>query len=604
MSALAPLALAVPLIAAALTAGMGTRVPRAVWSIINIVASAFATAACAALAADAAVHGTVVHWFGGWHPAHGVSLGIAFVVDPAGAALAALAAFLTLAAFVYAWTYYNQDDGAFVALLQVFSAALIGFFLTGDIFDLFVFFELMSVAAYALTGFRSEDSAAVEGALSFAVVNSTGAFFVLAGITLLYGRTGALLLAQIAHALAAKSDPLVLVAFALIVVGFLVKASIVPFHFWLAEAHAVAPTPLCALFSGIMVEAGLYAVARIYWSVFSGALGAHAEGVRDVLLAFGLATAVVGSVMAYAQRHFKRLLAFSTVAHSGLMLCGIALFGSVALGGFFVYVLGHGLVKGALFFGSGIMLNRWSTVDVEDLRGKLRELPWLAAVFALGALALAGMPPCGLFVGSALIARGAAHAHLGWVMIPLGVSAALTGAAVLNAVGRMTFGWGPPPDPRALTPGTEQPETAPAQGARLANMAVPTLVLLVLSFVVGLLAAIPPTAIAAAMRFVDRPMQEALLLHAAAPVPLGRGVALPLRPDLVHGLGGGLLAIGFASIGLFAHRLRRVWALLARLYESAMRIPHAWHSGIVTDYVTWLIAGAAAFGAAILSVVR
>ena len=603
MSALPPLALAVPLVAAALTSILGAFVPRVVLTLLNLAASIFATVACALLARDAALHGTVVHWFGGWHPAHGVSLGIAFAVDSVSAALAAFTAFLTTAAFVFAWTYYDKDDGAFTALMQVFSGALIGFFLTGDLFNLFVFFELMSVSAYALTGFRSEDTSAVQGALSFAIVNSTGAFLVLTGVAMIYARTGALLMAQIAHAVAGQSDPLVVVAFALIVAGFLVKASAAPFHFWLSEAHAVAPTPLCVLFSGIMVQAGLYAVARTYWSIFSAGLAPHAAGVRDVLLAFGLFTAIVGAVMCFAQRHLKRLLAFSTIAHSGLMLCAIALLDPIALGGFFLYVIGHGLVKGGLFFASGIVLNRYSTVDVEALRGKLRELPWLAVAFALGALALAGLPPFGTFTGAALIEDGLSRAHLDAVGIVLLLAVALTGGSVLNALGRMTFGWGPDPDPQAVTPGEEQPETDPARGVRLVVMAVPALALTALAFAAGFVP-IESTAAAAAQRFTDRALQEAVMLSGAAPLALPAGPHISLSSSIVHGVAGALLAIVFAALGLFAHRIRPLWPALKRIYTVAMRVPHAWHSGIVTDYVAWLTVGGAAFGAAMLALVR
>jgi len=307
-------------------------------------------------------------------------------------------------------------------------------------------------------------------------------------------------------------------------------------------------------------------------------------------------------VMSYAQRHVKRLLAFSTVSHSGLMLCGIGLLDPRALGGVFVYVLGHGLVKGGLFMGSGILLNRYQTVDVEALRGKLRELPWLAVVLALGALGLAGLPPFGTFVGATLIDDGASRAHLGWLTVILLLTAALTGAAVLNAVGRMTFGWGPPPDPRAVTPGRENPETEAATGLRLVNMAIPTLALIALAIAFGFVP-VASTAVAAAGAFADRTVQEAVVLAGGAPVPLPSGPAVPLGDGILHGAIGGALALALAALGLFADRLP-IWPLLKRTYETAMRIPHAWHSGIVTDYVTWLTAGAAAFGAALLSLTR
>src|SRR4029079_6821014 len=125
----------------------------------------------------------------------------------------------------------------------------------------------------------------LQGAINFAVTNTLGAYCVLIGIGLFYGRTGALNLAQIGQALAGhKPDGLVVVAFALVACGFLVKGAIVPFHFWLADAHAVAPTPVCVLFSRVMVELGLYGVARVYWTAFEGVPGSHAGGLKALLV--------------------------------------------------------------------------------------------------------------------------------------------------------------------------------------------------------------------------------------------------------------------------------------------------------------------------------
>src|SRR5436305_14293513 len=241
--------------------------------------------------------------------------------------------------------------------MLIYLAAMVGFALSGDLFNMFVFFELMSAPAYALTGYKIEERGPLQGALNFAISNSIGAFLTLSGIGLIYGRTGALNLAQIGASLAHHHpDGLVTVGFVLVITGFLVKAAVVPFHFWLADAHATAPAPVCVLFSGVMVELGIYAVARIYWVVFDGVLGEFAHPIRDVLLGVGAVTAILGAVMCGMQRHLKRLLAFSTIAHAGCFLIGVALLTPDGLAGSAVYVVAHGLAKGALFLVGGILL--------------------------------------------------------------------------------------------------------------------------------------------------------------------------------------------------------------------------------------------------------
>ncbi len=341
------------------------------------------------------------------------------------------------ASLTFSWHYFKAAGALYHALMLVFLAGMVGFCLTGDLFNMFVFFELMSVAAYALTGYKIEEEKSLEGALNFAVVNSVGAFLILIGIALLYGRTGALNLAQIGRELTVRPpDGLVLVSFVVIVSGLCVKGALVPFHFWLADAHAVAPTPVCVLFSGVMVELGLYGVARIFWTIYAVPFGPHLGAVGTIFVVAGTISALVGAIMCAGQRHIKRLLAFSTISHMGMILIAMGLMTPWALGGAAIYLVGHGLIKGALFLSSGVLLHRGGSLDEHELRGFGKRLPLTGMMFALAGLGLAGLPPFGAALGKSLIEESASQSGRSWITGVLIAASALTSGAVLRVAGR------------------------------------------------------------------------------------------------------------------------------------------------------------------------
>jgi multicomponent Na+:H+ antiporter subunit D len=579
--ALAGLAVVVPLLTAALLAATTSLRARRVADVVALTAAAATAGLCVALVARSSDH-AIVAWLGGWRPRDGVALGIDLYAEPLSAGLAGFAALLTVAGLLVAWHQLDTAGHLFHALVLTFLAGMVGFCLSGDLFTAFVFYELMSVSAYALAGFRVEARAPLEGSLSFAVTNSVGSLMLLVGIALIYGRTGALNLAQIGAALGSRSpDALVAVAFALVTCGFFVKAAIVPFHFWMADAYAVAPTAICLLFAGAMSELGLYGLARVYWTAFAGPLGPHAEALRDVLLVLGLATALLGGVMCAAQRHLKRLAAFATVAHMGILLCGIALLSDAALAGVAVFVVGDGLVKASLFVSAGALEHRRGSVDEAALYGRGRELKALGTVFAIAGLALAALPPFGPFLGRAMIEDAATKQGLGWIAPILVVASALVGGGVLRVVRTVFLGRGAVPPRHPACRDAVAEETDLERGRTPWPTIATGATLLALGLAWGLVPGLIEAATHAAARFTDHAGYAASVLQgaaASAPAPAGEA---PTAAAWLYGLASGVLAI--------------VFALLRTVPEGPLR---ALHSGRIGDYVAWAAVGAAAIASA------
>jgi multicomponent Na+:H+ antiporter subunit D len=606
VSALVPLPVALPLLAAAALTATGRVLGKRVDDLVGIAVAA-ATAVVSVLLVFRSSDHDLVHWFGGWHPRHGLALGVSFTVEPTGAAIAALAATLVTAALVFAWRYFDEVGTLFHVLVLAFLGAMCGFALSGDLFNMFVWFELMSVAAYALTGYRAERTGPLQGAINFAVTNTVGSFLVLFGIGFLYARTGALNLDQIGVSLAHhRPDGLVIAAFTLLVAGFLVKAGAVPFHFWLADAYAVAPIPVCVVFAGVMSDLGLHAVARIYWPVFSGTLGGSAADLRAVLVAVGLATALVGGTMCFLERDLKRMLAFLTVSNIGVLLVGIALLTPRGLAGSNLYIVADGLLRGALFLAVGMLVRRFGTGDELDLRGRGLRAPFAAVVFATAALGLALLPPFGPFLANSLVVDSARRIGYGWVPPLLALAVALAAGTIMRAGARIFAGLGDAEDP-LLSP--EPPEAAeePQESARIGApfVWIPALALTLAGLGVAFAPGIAGDAIQHAQRLHARAAHAREVLQGVRPRAEAAPSYSPSTAALAYGVATLVGAVAFAAFGLYRRRLpAAVRRAAGRAVEPAFAGLKTLHSGAVGDYVTWVVVGTAALGGAFALVLR
>jgi len=585
-----PLLVALPLLSAAAIAGGDHFTPEPVQKGMGIACAGAVTVFAVLLMLRSQTH-DVLHWFGGWQPRHGVALGIDFAVDPLAAGMCVVISGVVLIALVYSATYLKTAARLYDSLLLTALAAMCGFAMAGDIFNMFVWLELIGVAAYALTGFKADQLGPLQGAVNFSIVNTIGGYLFAIGLALLYARSGALNLAQIGQAVARHGGGLVVVAMTLVFAGLLTKGAAVPFHFWAADAYAVAPAPVCAIFGAVMTDIGLIGVARLYWTVFQPAFADHARAIGDLLLWVGIVTGLLAGAMALLQRHLKRMIAYSVLCHIGIMLAGIGLLASKGLAGTATMFVAHACLTAALFFISGVLLTEHGTIDELKLRGRARGEPLLAVLWFASALGLIGAPYVGVYVGHGLIDDAAALIGRQWVQPLTWLAGALAGAALLRAGARVFLGIGRTHSPLLGKELEEEPiERQPLRPLLTACAAAAAAAGLVVSVAPGL----GQRAEQAAGRFRDRTAYVSVVLHArveSAPRRLPYALEPTSTESLAYGAGAVVLALSIAGVGLAGVRGRG-----RRFLEPPVDALKALHSGLVGDYVVWLTVGTAVFG--------
>jgi len=571
MSWALPLPVVLPLLAAALNTALDHVTPR--WAHVAVTLAAVTTALVfSVLVLLHSLSAEPLHWFGGWQPRSGIAIGITFAVDPLGAGFAVLACALTLLALLYSIPYIEAATRNYDVLVSALCGACCGLALSGDLFNMFVWLELAGVCGYALTGFDIRNRGALQGAINFAVVNTVGGYFVLIGIALLYARTGALNLAQIGRALAGQQPggPEI-VAMTLIVCGFLCKAAVVPFHFWLADAYAVAPAPVCLIFAGIVTDIGLFGVGRVWFTVFDAPFGAQQRLFGDALLWMGIVTALVGGTMALVQQHLKRLLSFSVVCHIGIMLVGLGLLSSKGVAGAAMMLLGHGVTTGGLFLAAGLLAVR------EPAR-------WTAALWFAGAVALIGPPYVGVYMGHALIDDAAVELGRHWVQPLIWLAGALAGAAMLRAGAQVFLGLADD-----YEHGIEE-----GRGGPLPYLGAIAALLVTLGAAVSVVPGLTQRVVRGADRFRDRAGYADRVLHG---IPMKEGAHLPVvvQPTSTASLVYGSAALVFA-IALAAFAVHRRDTARARVFEPVTWPLQQLQTGVVGDYVMWVVVGTAVLG--------
>ena len=399
MSTLVPLPVAIPLVAAAITI-IGGRW-RAFQRIVSVTALTAVLAVSVVLLARADDDGFVLHRSGGWS----APLGITLVVDRLAGLMLVVSSLVLLTVLLYAIGQGSQERQrvAFHPVYLVLAAGVSASFVTADLFNLFVAFEMMLAASYVLItlGGRPDQ---VRSGMSYVVISLVASTLFITVLALLYTATGTVNMADLAVRLA-ELDGHTRAAFALaLLVVFGIKAGLFPLFFWLPDSYPTAPGPVTAVFAGLLTKVGVYAIIRTQTLLFD-----TPAWMGSVLIVVAVATMVIGVLGAISQDDMKRILAFHIISQIGYMIFGLGLFTIAGVAGAVFYIVHHIIVKTALFLVAGLVDRRAGSSRLSEVGGLVRSAPMLAVLFAVPAMSLAGLPPFSGFLAKfALVDAGVA----------------------------------------------------------------------------------------------------------------------------------------------------------------------------------------------------
>jgi len=415
MSIPLPLFIAVPLIIAFILPMFGRKGKAAATALANLVTISLIVFAVVSIGKSE------VYEIGKWS----IPLGINLVLDGLSSLLLLAISIVAAASMLFSIKYMEQYTAKtkYLSLFLLMVAGMNGVVLSGDIFNLFVFLEIASLASYALVGFGCEHEE-LEASFKYMVLGSIASVFILFAIALVYGNTGTLNMAYISMAIQSSGlNAGLTFALALFMVGFGLKAAIVPFHAWLPDAHSSAPAPISAMLSGILIKTlGVYALARVVFNVF----GVSAS-IGWLLIVLGLVSMVAGAFLAIGQWDLKRLMAYSSISQIGYVILGIGLgatliarganlaWASLAILGALFHLVNHAVYKSLLFLTSGSVEMSTGTRQMKRMGGLAVKLPFTRVTCTVASASIVGIPPFSGFWSKLILVLAAVQAQFYWI---------------------------------------------------------------------------------------------------------------------------------------------------------------------------------------------
>ncbi|RIL06685.1 MAG: Na+/H+ antiporter subunit D [Proteobacteria bacterium] len=400
--------------------------------------------------------------------------GVSFVADRLGAAMVTVTAVIGLAVSVFAMAEIDDRRRrfGFAGFVQILLGGVCGAFLTGDVFNLYVWYEVMLIASFALLTLGGE-RIQIDGAVKYVALNMISTLLFLSGCGLLYGLTGTLNMADLHAKLPAVANQGLVTAVAVVfAIGFGIKAALFPLFFWLPASYHTPPVAVSALFAGLLTKVGVYSLIRFFTLIFTG----DAAFTGALLAAAAAFTMVTGVLGAAAQNEMRRILGFHIVSQIGYMVMGLAIATPLALAGAVFYTLHHIVVKANLFLVSGVVRRLSGSGDLARTGGLYAQAPLLAALFLVPAFSLAGFPPLSGFWAKLFLVKAALEAQAPWIVAVL-IGVGLLTVYSMTKIWAEVF-WKAPPEPRAALP--------PLRGGERALLFGPIVGLAAITVAIGL----------------------------------------------------------------------------------------------------------------------
>ncbi|MCO7204076.1 Na+/H+ antiporter subunit D [Microbacterium sp. CnD16-F] len=403
MTALVPLLVTLPLLGAGIALIFGRR--RRVQVGVSIVTLTVAAAVAAVLLYYVDVSGMpLAVSVGGWP----IPFGIVLYVDRLAALLVLVSSIVLLAVLLFS-VGQGAADGDEETPVSIFhpsylilAAGIFNAFIAGDLFNLYVGFEILLVASYVLITLGSTESRIRTGVV-YIVVSLVSSILFLAAIAAIYGALGTVNMAQLADRMGELPDEVQLVLHLMLLLAFSIKAAVFPLSFWLPDSYPTAPAPVTAVFAGLLTKVGVYAMIRTETQIF------RENDVNQLLLIVALATMVVGILGAVAQAELKRILSFTLVSHIGYMVFGLAIATPESLGATIYYMVHHIVVQTTLFLAVGLVERRAGSTSILKVKGLMKAAPVLAVLYFIPAINLGGLPPFSGFIGKYALFNAAAE---------------------------------------------------------------------------------------------------------------------------------------------------------------------------------------------------